>query len=135
MANIHNNLGSLFKDIADAIRFKTETTDPIPAIEFPEKIRAIRLSNTDLFVKIAIGEVVVIEASDIKGLTTIPEYAFTGCNKLETVNLPNTITYIDIIAFYECTNIKNINVPWAEGYIEGAPWGAINATITYNYGG
>lgn len=30
-------------------------------------------------------------------------------------------------------SITEINVPWAEGAVSGAPWGAGNATINYNY--
>lgn len=37
--------------------------------------------------------------------------------------------------FYNCPNVTDIYVPWIEGYYEGAPWGATNATIHYNSGG
>ena len=30
------------------------------------------------------------------------------------------------------SNVTDIYVPWAEGEVTGAPWGAINATIHYN---
>lgn len=30
-------------------------------------------------------------------------------------------------------NLTEINVPWAEGEVPNAPWGAVNATINYNY--
>lgn len=33
------------------------------------------------------------------------------------------------------TVIITINVPWAEGEVANAPWGATNATINYNYTG
>ena len=36
-------------------------------------------------------------------------------------------------AFDGCTNLTDIKVPWAEGAVANAPWGATNATITYNY--
>jgi hypothetical protein len=39
------------------------------------------------------------------------------------------------MAFSGCANITTINVPWAEGAVENAPWGATNATINYNYTG
>lgn len=31
------------------------------------------------------------------------------------------------------TNVTTINVPWSEGEVDKAPWGATNATINYNY--
>ena len=41
MPNTHQNITDLFDDIADAIREKDETTDPIVADTFPSRIRAI----------------------------------------------------------------------------------------------
>lgn len=41
MPNTHANITDLFDDIADAIREKDETTDPIVADTFPSRIRAI----------------------------------------------------------------------------------------------
>jgi hypothetical protein len=38
-------------------------------------------------------------------------------------------------AFSGCTSLTTINAPWAEGAVSGAPWGATNATINYNYTG
>ena len=35
--------------------------------------------------------------------------------------------------FWNCPNLTDIYVPWSEGEVEGAPWGANNATIHYNY--
>ena len=29
--------------------------------------------------------------------------------------------------------VKTIKCPWAEGAVDGAPWGCTNATIIYNY--
>ena len=40
-------------------------------------------------------------------------------------------TTLDATAFKGCTNLKDIDVPWAEGDIAGAPWGATNATVHY----
>ena len=38
-------------------------------------------------------------------------------------------------AFASCINLTTINVPWAEGAVANAPWGATKATINYNYTG
>ena len=42
---------------------------------------------------------------------------------------------VDAKILFGCTNLTTINVPWAEGAVAGAPWGATNATINYNYTG
>ena len=41
MPNTHQNITALLGDVADAIREKDETTDPIVADTFPARIRAI----------------------------------------------------------------------------------------------
>lgn len=92
------------------------------------------------------------------GITSIGNYAFQNCSNLALTSLPSGITSISNYAFYNCTglteltfegtpttihnkafdtcvNLKTINVPWAEGEVANAPWGATNATINYNYRG
>lgn len=91
-----------------------------------------------------------------KSLTSIGTYAFNNCIKISNIELPERITDIKQGAFASCslttitfkgtpTNIASIfidcrrlttiNVPWSEGEVAGAPWGATNATINYNYKG
>ena len=92
------------------------------------------------------------------GVTFIGEYAFNGCERLALTELPSGVTSISQFAFYNCTALKTItfkgipstisayafsgctnltaiNVPWAEGAVANAPWGADNATINYNHVG
>jgi len=44
-----------------------------------------------------------------------------------------TPSFIASNAFSNCTKLRTINVPWAEGKVANAPWGATKATINYNY--
>lgn len=61
---------------------------------------------------------------------------FSGCEKLTELTFKGKPTVsIHGGAFNGCTNITTINVPWAEGEVANAPWGATNATINYNYTG
>ena len=92
------------------------------------------------------------------GLTSIGEFAFYGCSSLALTSLPAGLTSIGNYAFRDCTSLTQItfegkpnsiaskafayaddlttiNVPWAEGEVANAPWGATNATINYNYTG
>ena len=93
------------------------------------------------------------------GVTSIGQYAFYNCNHLAITSLPAGVTSIGHSAFQNCkgikkvtfegiptgmisasafpgcTNLTVINVPWAEGAVPNAPWGATNATINYNYTG
>lgn len=72
---------------------------------------------------------VVIPAS----VASIATNAFNGCKKLAAVTFNGTPVSIHANAFASCTNTTTINVPWAEGAVANAPWGAVNATINYNY--
>lgn len=90
-------------------------------------------------------------------LPALLEKPFHGCTALESITIPNSVTSIGKEAFYNCTSLTSvlmlgeltsitsnafsqcnaltdIYVPWAEGAVANAPWGATNATIHYNYG-
>ena len=69
------------------------------------------------------------------GITTIGNYAFDTCTSLTSITFEGTPKTINSGAFYACTKLTTINVPWAEGAVSGAPWGATKATINYNYTG
>ena len=45
------------------------------------------------------------------GLTLIPDYTFRDCEKLTSIIIPNSITYIGIEAFRGCTGLTSITVP------------------------
>ena len=68
------------------------------------------------------------------GLTSIGMYAFSGCAGLTEITFLGTPSEaIFTSTFSSCPNLLTINVPWASGAKAGAPWGATNATINYNY--
>ena len=67
-------------------------------------------------------------------VTSISPYAFRDCTGLTSVIFKGTPTTLDAYAFHYCTqSTLHIYVPWSEGAVTGAPWGARNATIHYNY--
>lgn len=144
--------------IANAIRSKTGTTDAMTLDEMATEITGISMGGSDGWEAVLIS-IIDRSASDIAlpaGLTSIGAYAFNNCKNLALTSLPagltsinsyafrecagltsitfeGTPTSISSTAFYNCTNLATINVPWAEGAVSGAPWGATNATINYNY--
>ena len=59
--------------------------------------------------------------------------AFRGCTKITEITFDGTPAEIVDTAFTGCVNLAVIRVPWSEGEVAGAPWGATNATIIYNY--
>lgn len=86
------------------------------------KIEAYVFSNCDKLASVTIHNKV----------TSIGDYAFNQCTSLLSITLPDSVTTISKYAFYTCRNLKDIYVPWAEGAVANAPWGATNATIHYN---
>lgn len=66
-------------------------------------------------------------------LTIIKGYAFGRCTHLSSISFQSKVNSIASNVFEGCTDLTTINVPWAEGEVANAPWGATNATINYNY--
>lgn len=58
--------------------------------------------------------------------------AFDGDTSLTSVTFLGTPSFISGNVFRGLTALADIYVPWASGAVDGAPWGAINATIHYN---
>ena len=69
------------------------------------------------------------------GVTSIGNQAFASCIKLTEITFGRRPIALPSYTFNNCDNLLTINVPWAEGEVSGAPWGATNATINYNYTG
>lgn len=109
-----------------------------------------------------IDENAFFQCSNLKYITwsntleELKQNAFYQCKKITTLTLPASIVYIRNAVFYKCTslttvtflgttnsiasdvfsgctNLTTINVPWSSGAVSGAPWGATNATIVYDY--
>jgi hypothetical protein len=94
--------------------------------KLPETITSIKSSAFNSCSKITISEIP-------SGVTDIANYAFRNCTGLTSLTFKGIPTSINAGAFDSCTNLNTINVPWAEGAVQNAPWGATNATINYNY--
>lgn len=68
-------------------------------------------------------------------VTSIYNETFGMCTGLTELTFEGTPALIHQTAFSGCTNLTVINVPWSEGAVANAPWGAENATINYDYTG
>lgn len=63
-------------------------------------------------------------------LRTICNSPFGGCMSLLTLDIPASVEDIDSSAF-GASGLTEINIHKPEGSIEGAPWGATNATVNW----
>ena len=107
----------------DTISFSGCTS--LKSLELPDSLLTIRNNAFSGCSKIAS---LIIPAN----LNSLYYGAFQNCTGLTCVTfkgIPKTVTTV----FNGCTNLTTINVPWSEGEVANAPWGATNATINYNY--
>ena len=49
-----------------------------------------------------------VTANMLSGITTITDYAFAGCQNLESVTIPGTVNTIDNYAFSNCSKLSNV---------------------------
>ena len=99
--------------------------DSLTSIEIPNSVTSI---GDDAF-----GDCDSLTSIEIpNSVTSIGSYAFEDCTSLTSITIPDSVTSIGDDAFAYCSSLTDIYVPWSEGEIEGAPWGATDATIHYN---
>ena len=68
------------------------------------------------------------------GITFI-DNNITSISSVETITFKGKPYEISSFAFESSFSLTTINVPFSEGEVSGAPWGATSATINYNYTG
>jgi hypothetical protein len=95
-------------------------------------INAIPEGVTSIEVQAFAGCAEITVNSIPQGVKTIGNMAFANCTGITELTFKGTPTSICSNSFQGCTNLLNIYVPWAEGEVANAPWGATNATIHYN---
>ena len=118
------NMPNRIKEIGDFAFYYDQNLN----IELPTSLKTIGDQAFRYCAQLAID---TIPAS----VKTIANRAFANCTKISTITFLGTPVSIDANTFVGCTNLTTIRVPWSSGAIAGAPWGASNVTIIYNYQG
>ena len=132
-----DNLHDFLTDIADAVREKKGTTEPINAQMLSEEIKNLpsggQLSGTFIdstglgnqnveHVVIADGVKVIKSNSYYNflkletilvpaGLLTIGGYAFYNCSSLQAFEFPDSVFLIDSYSFFNCRSIEMLSFP------------------------
>lgn len=66
-------------------------------------------------------------------LNVIAQRAFASCTSLDSIYLPASVAGGGIATdAFQGSGLTEINCAFAEGAVQGAPWGATNATVHYN---
>lgn len=133
-------------DAPGGVLYNTVDDDgyPVTATILGTKVPDYTLYNRSTITNVAIADTVAYVDSNAfygcTGLTvvsmpislvTLSANAFNGCSGLAEVLFKGTPETISEEAFATCENLLSITVPWEEGAVAGAPWGAANATISY----
>ena len=72
-----------------------------------------------------------VDFGDAK-LTNVDNYAFYNCANLETISLPETVTYVGRYAFYGCSGLDRIDLPASVDYVgESAFIGTNNIRVFF----
>lgn len=100
--------------------------------ELPPNLKAIHSEAFRQARNVFKGSDEVKIPASVETLGLLAFYQYT--NGATTVTFEGTPKSIGNNAFQNC-GFTTINVPWAEGEVADAPWGATNATINYNYTG
>ena len=66
-------------------------------------------------------------------ITNIGFGVFANCTGLTSITFEGNPKTIHSSAFNGCSNLTTIYVPWSQGQVANAPWGASKATIIYDY--
>ena len=70
-----------------------------------------------------------------EGFTTVAEFAFNDCARLEEVRIPSTVTTIGTFAFDECTSLKEIWLPAGLTFVDSFAFDDCDALTTVHFAG
>lgn len=133
--NFHLRSVEFPKQITDTGQATFRGCQNLTTIIFPNDSE-MGILNAGCFADCTALTEVTIPASvyDLKYNSNYGGGAFANCTSLAIVKFLGTPSTFNANTFAGCTALADIYVPWAEGAVAGAPWGAPNSpTIHYNW--
>ena len=95
--------------VADAIRAKSKTTEPMT---FPEGfVSAVGGISDNVLPGVVDGSITEITSEMLAGCTKIRRYAFYECSSLTSIVIPSGVTSIGSDTFYGCSSLTSIEIP------------------------
>jgi len=79
-----------------------------PNLKYEIKDGTVTITGCD---KKASGALTIPATMEGNPVTSIGDFAFTGCTSLTGITIPDSVTSIGILAFCECTNLTSIAIP------------------------
>ena len=88
-------------------------------------------SNKNLY----LNNELITSVSIPDGVTTIPSYAFYGCDSIESVIIPDSVTSIGQSAFSRCSGLTSVTIPDSVTSIEQAAFQGCSGLTSINFEG
>ena len=80
----------------------------------PNSLKNVTITNIWHLQKNAFSSCNMIKTVTLpEGCKYIDNYAFNGCSSLETVSIPESVTWLGVCTFRSCKSLKNVNIPSA----------------------
>lgn len=125
-------------NIAVAIREKTGSSASLTLAQMPAAIRSIETGGTsdNKIADYISGNIAVVSAADLSGITRLREYAFYKTN-VQSIGMPSTLKTIGTYAFCQ-SNLQTVAIPssvtsiesWAFAHCDGLQSVYINEGLT-----